>query len=137
MIQVIENEFGLHLASIVDCEKHLGFLTSEEEPLQIAVHDFKTGQTIDSHSHNNIKKTTDRTVEAWLLLSGKMEITIADGEGFETRVIVGSNTIIIRFAGFHALEAKSEDCLMVEFRNGPYLGKEIEITPKKVKIKDT
>ena len=133
MIKVIENEVGLHLASVCNCNEQAGFLTSAEDPLQIAVHNFKTGQAIDLHSHNNIKKTTDSTIEAWFVLRGKMEITLADGEDFETRLMVGSNTLVIRYAGFHALEARSEDCLVLEFRNGPYLGKEIEITPKRIR----
>ena len=54
---------------------------------------------------------------------------ISDGAGFNKDVLVGANSIVIRFAGFHALEAQTDNCIVVEFRNGPYLGRNAEIKP--------
>lgn len=127
MIQVIENDSGLHLASIVDCTTYKGFITEEDEPLQISVQQFTIGQMIDYHSHRDIAKYTNKTIEAWVVLSGEIEVIISDGEGFDRRIVVGANNIVIRFAGFHSLKTKTEDYIMVEFRNGPYLGKNMEI----------
>lgn len=129
MITKITNDGGLHLVSIVNCIEHQGFVTAENEPLQVSVNHFKLGSFIDLHSHIDIDKCTDKTIEAWVVLNGEIKIIISDGAGFDRSMVVGPNNIVIRFAGFHALEAQTNDCIVLEFRNGPYLGRNAEIKP--------
>jgi hypothetical protein len=93
---------------------------------------WEKGQSVDKHFHLNNKKSTSKTVEGWLVLSGSFSASICclqTGEIFET--VLEKGDVFLTYHGAHSIKALADNAIFIEVRNGPFLGSEKET--KKVK----
>jgi hypothetical protein len=99
------------------------------EPLQGSTKKLKAGDRFKPHRHNSLIRETDITQEAWIILEGKIKITLYDLDDslfFEEEL--GSGDCLLTFRGGHTFEVLENDTLLYEFKNGPYLGVEADKT---------
>lgn len=67
------------------------------------------------------------TQECWLVLRGKIRVRLFDLDQtllHEQELLAGF--LLVTYNGGHALECLEKDTLMLEFKNGPYLGKDFQ-----------
>jgi len=106
-----------------DLSEALHFLTPEEFPFQVGVHNRKAGSKIESHVHVPIEKLENLEIqELFFILKGSMEVSLFDEnrELFKT-ITVKENELILINCG-HGVKF-SEDCKFFEIKQGPYRGK--------------
>jgi len=111
------------IAKPLDLSEALNFLTPEEFPFQVGVHNRKAGSKIESHVHVPIDKLENLEIqELFFVLIGSMEVSLFDEkrELFET-VTLKKNELILVNCG-HGVKF-SEDCKFFEIKQGPYRGK--------------
>ncbi|KKU85878.1 MAG: hypothetical protein A3I38_00510 [Candidatus Wildermuthbacteria bacterium RIFCSPLOWO2_02_FULL_47_10] len=95
-------------------------LTGPELPLQIISLNYKKGRVWPLHIHKPLRRVTNRLLEPFFLLSGKVKFQIfLDSELFEEIHLVGGQGILL-LEGAPRIEAE-EDVVALEFKNGPYL----------------
>ncbi|MSS74269.1 hypothetical protein EXS72_01375 [Candidatus Pacearchaeota archaeon] len=105
----------------------MNFMVSEDECLQAAAGvKFVKGHTFSgAHKHLPNKRTTYKTQEAFILVSGSVELTLYDLDHKEiAKEILNSGDCYIYLDGGHALKVLSENTSFYEIKNGPYLGRD-------------
>jgi dTDP-4-dehydrorhamnose 3,5-epimerase-like enzyme len=81
------------------------------------------------HKHKELIRETNRTQEAWVILSGKIRAKFYDLDDsliLETVLMEGDCAIVFR-AG-HGFEVLEDNTILYEFKTGPYYGVEADKT---------
>ena len=99
-------------------------LIADSEILQLSSQSIEAGKVFEPHIH--IAKAIDiqeiTAQEAWVVLSGKVEVTYFDEDGAKlTKQILESGDTSVTLAGGHGYRIL-EDSRVLEFKTGPYLG---------------
>ena len=122
------NEIICIIANLEDAKDGLDFLSHDEDFIQVGTWNYKKGQVLPLHYHNEFERTALRTSECVFVFKGKIECNqhSEDGEFIET-IIVNAGEFIINLSQAH--ESKIlEDTIVLEVKNGPYFGPEKDRT---------
>ena len=98
-------------------------ITSTEKYLQVSFLKLKKGRFVNPHLHLKNQKKTNLSSEAWIVISGSIEVTFFDIDKSKVyKSILKKGDISILFNGGHSLKSLSKDTKIFEIKNGPYLG---------------
>jgi len=100
----------------------LHFVTSENNTQQIGYMSYDAGYKIQPHTHSIIDRTINRTTEVLYVKSGKVlaKIYTEKRELFK-EIYLLSGDFILLLSGGHGFDI-IEDSVMIEIKQGPYLG---------------
>lgn len=119
------------VASIVDLnttEKGLSFYTNDDANLQFGTWNYEEGKELEPHFHNTFDRNATITQEAVLVLEGKVKCDLYEENGtFISSHILQTNNVMIQFSKVHKY-TMLEKSIVLEFKNGPYFGPEIDRT---------
>ena len=103
-------------------------LTSEDSFLQVCYLNLQKGASVKPHLHLKNSKKTTKSSEAWIVISGSIEVTFFDVDKSKVyKSTLKKGDISILFNGGHSFKSLSKNTKIFEINNGPYLG------PKKEK----
>ena len=127
-IENIENE-GVLLAVVVrqgTQKEELNFITPNNFPLQVGIHNKQKGAVAKPHKHKPYKKPIIiESQEIFYIESGKLRVDIYDKKDkFFKSTVLNKGDIIILNSG-HSVEYL-EKTTMVEIKQGPYRGNQNE-----------
>lgn len=116
------------VARIIGAEELDGpfkFFTEDEDNLQISRWNHPKGYVCKSHVHNILPKTIYRVQEAIFVLNGGLLVKFysLDGEFITQRILSPFDICYVMECG-HGYEVMTDDCKVVEFKNGPFGGDE-------------
>jgi hypothetical protein len=100
-------------------------ISPEDQFLQTSGRVLKKGFKVNAHKHNYLKRETNITQEAWVVLKGLISVKFYDLDDkmiFETKLASGDCVTIFR--GGHELLVLEDNTLFYEIKNGPYYGVE-------------
>lgn len=124
MIEKIINQ-GIIIAIIIrDSFRKEGieFVTPGEFSQQLAFMKHPKGHEISPHFHNNIQRDIHYTQEVLVIKEGKLRADFYDQEcNYLESTVLERGDIILLSSGGHGFEVL-EDMVMVEIKQGPYLG---------------
>ena len=102
-------------------------LTDDKKFLQVSYLNLKKEKTYSPHIHiKNIKKTKISS-EAWIVMSGKLQVTFYDVDNSKIyEDILHKGDISILFEGGHSFKPLVKKTSIFEIKNGPYLGSKKE-----------
>lgn len=107
--------------------KGLSFFSEEGDLLQVGMWGYDKGMKLQPHVHNEVRREVSRTQEVIFVRSGSLVASIFDEEGgFVERVELGSGDTLILLKGGHGYEILEDDTHVLEVKNGPYPGAEID-----------
>ncbi len=88
---------------------------------QLAFISRKSGEAIQAHTHNIVKRDIHFTQETLFVKKGKLKVNFYDSERnyLESRIL-GAGDVILLAGGGHGFEFL-EDTEMIEVKQGPYL----------------
>ena len=123
---------GLLLARHIlpgDFRKGLAFYSQDQEFLQVGTWRYDQGKHLCAHIHNVAPREIDRTHEVVIVVQGAMAARIFDEERelVET-VTVRRGEMLILVNGGHEYTILEDDTRILEIKNGPFLGREIDKT---------
>lgn len=102
-------------------------LTDNEALLQVSAINFKKFQEVKKHKHLPLRRETIGTSEIWLVTKGKFKITLFDTDNSKIREFtLGVGDLVVFFDGGHSLTAMSKNARILEFKNGPYKGADLD-----------
>jgi hypothetical protein len=105
----------------------LTFVTEDNDFLQVGIWGYKNGVQLEHHVHNRIKREITRTQEVLFVRSGKVAAHIFDDEENPVRTVeLFPGDILILFKGGHGYEILEDNTCVLEVKNGPYPGAEID-----------
>lgn len=128
-MEIIDN--GVVLARLVRktdlIEPGLSFFSFAEEGIQVAFWNHNKETILAPHIHNVFDRVNNRTSEVLVVISGKVHFDIYNDN--EEMILEGelvSGDILISLAGGHGYKIIEENTQVIEVKNGPYSGPEID-----------
>jgi len=110
-----------------DWNEGLGFYSNDEEVIQVGTWQYNSGKQLMKHIHNEVDRVVKRTNEVLFIVNGKIKAIIYDlQENFVDEVIVNKGDTLILLDCGHGYEILDEGTKVIEIKNGPYLGAEID-----------
>ena len=121
----INNEL-LHIVySIEDVEKREDLIESSEFLQCSVIRKNEIGYKYNSHKHLNktLQSNIVKTQESWFVYRGKIKVFHYDiNDELLNTSILSAGDINITLLGGHNLEILDENTIILEHKNGPYLG---------------
>jgi cupin fold WbuC family metalloprotein len=99
-------------------------LTDVNLPLQVSRINLKES-TVRPHNHNpkELFKEKIKPNECWIVLNGKIDISLFDEDKNNIKnTILSKGSILITIDGGHSINKSSQDSELVEIKLGPYKG---------------
>lgn len=121
---------GLLLAvqfGVNDIKAGLNFFTDEKDFIQVGGWRYDKDKILQAHKHNFVERKVTRTQEFVFVIHGNMKVTLYDeDERFVEEVILTASEGMILLAGCHGYHILSDDTIVLEIKNGPYPGAEVD-----------
>lgn len=123
---VSECQPGVHLHTIVRAEE-IGFervdISPTEEVLQVSAFRMHEGHTFRPHKHVPHARTYHIPQESWVVLAGRVKVTLFDFDGkVLAEPVLGPGDASITYLGGHTYTAMEEGSFVFEYKTGPYYG---------------
>lgn len=107
----------------------LDFITKETDFLQVGTWNYNKDKSLDRHHHNRLKRSSSITQECVILLSGSMNVEIFDLDRcLVSQLILEQGDLAVFLDGGHAYQILEDNTRIVECKNGPFLGVELDKT---------
>lgn len=105
----------------------LSFFSEDEEYIQVGTWKYAKGKELLAHIHNQVARTVNRTQEVLYVRKGSIKAAIysLEGELIGTCVVKAQDVLILLSCG-HGYTILEDDTQVLEVKNGPYLGAEID-----------
>ncbi len=104
-------------------------LADKNEPLQGSAKKLKKGEKFKPHRHNVLHRETSLTQEAWVVIKGEILVSLYDlDDTFFYEGVLEEGDCILNFRAGHTFETLKDDTILYEFKNGPYMGVELDKT---------
>lgn len=110
-----------------EIKEGLSFFSNDNEYVQVGSWNYNKGKELLKHIHNEVIREVERTQEVLYIIKGRIEAEIYDLEKslIET-IIVNEGDILILLESGHGYKILEEGTKILEIKNGPYLGAEID-----------
>ena len=116
------------ILNTADSPEGLSFVTQNSDYIQAGLWNYKKGTALATHYHNYYERVSHRTSEVVYEIEGKVECTVFTEEGeLIWKGILNKGQLIIQLQGAHKYKI-IEDAVVVETKNGPYFGPEVDRT---------
>lgn len=120
------NKIALKIG-IDDIKDGLSFFSEDKDFLQVGSWRYEEGTKLKAHIHNTVPREVTRTQEFVFVVKGSLKASLYDDdEIFIEDVIVKEQEALVLFAGAHGYEILEDDSIILEVKNGPYPGAEID-----------
>lgn len=105
----------------------LSFFSKDDEFIQAGTWKYGKGKELLTHIHNVVERKINRTQEVIYVVKGKIEASIYDLKGdFVKKINVNAGDFLILLHCGHGYKVLKDDTQVLEIKNGPYLGAEID-----------
>ena len=112
-----------------DWKTGLDFITEDHEFIQVGTWWYEKGKKLDRHYHNFVERSSNLTQECVVLVTGKMLVKLYDSsQQYLTQFTMTTGDFAIFFRNGHEYEILSDDTKIIEVKNGPFLGVNIDKT---------
>tara|TARA_Y100000816_G_C25937361_1_gene488871 strand:- start:443 stop:859 length:417 start_codon:yes stop_codon:yes gene_type:complete len=119
--------------NVQDAEEGLSFISEENEFIQVGLWNYKPKKVLPAHYHNEYSREATRTCETIYVVKGKIKCNLYTKSGsIVESFILKENEMAIQIYGVHEYEIL-EEALVIETKNGPYFGPEID--RKRINVK--
>ena len=129
VIEVKEGDLVLarHIPADAAWKEGLNFYSQDNEFIQVGIWGYSDGKELKTHIHNEVKREVLWTQEVLFVRKGRIRANIFDtAENKISEIEVNSGDIIILLRGGHGYEVLEDGTQVLEIKNGPYLGPEID-----------
>lgn len=110
-----------------DWPENLNFYTADSDFVQVSTWNYNSAKHLKAHGHKIAERKSNRTQEVIFVKSGKLKVVFYSEDNqqiFEGVMERGDFAII--FGGGHAYDILEDKTQILEIKNGPYLGIEID-----------
>ena len=120
---------GLVLAMIVrgesEWDKGLNFISAESDFVQAGFWNYDKGKKLQAHLHLDCLRQVLKTQEVILVKRGKLRVDIYTPQKvlFQSIELIAGDIGIFLHGG-HGYEILEDDTMVLEIKNGPYVGPE-------------
>ncbi len=126
MIEVHGERLACHLLAD-DFRPGLSFFSRETDFVQVGSWGYDAGKDLHRHIHNDVAREVGRTQEVLVVLAGAIQAELYDAEERPVETLaVRSGEVLILLAGGHGYRVLEDGTKVIEIKNGPYPGAEVD-----------
>jgi len=118
----------LKLATFIsksDIAKGLSFYSEDHDFVQVGTWRYDKGRRLADHAHNVVDRKANRTQEVIYVMQGGVKAFVySEDERLIEEVLLKEGDFMIFWNGGHGYEILEDNTLVLEAKNGPYLGVE-------------
>ena len=119
-----EKILAIHIKDAFDTSG-ASFFTPNSFPFQLGMHIRPKGTLIDPHQHIPFQELTNLPAKEFIyLVKGKLEVTLYNKKIKHSVIIMHAGDALLLNCGHKVVFL--EDCKMLELKQGPYRGRDIE-----------
>ncbi|MDD2299278.1 MAG: hypothetical protein PHU69_06500 [Fermentimonas sp.] len=108
-------------------QEGLSFFSNDEDYLQVGTWSYDAGKQLARHVHNQVYRSINRTHEVLYVRQGLIKATIFSLNQEEVGVLIVSvGDVLVLMDCSHGYEILEDQTMVLEIKNGPYLGAEID-----------
>lgn len=105
----------------------LQFLSGPHEFIQIGTWRYQEGTVLADHAHNSFERSATITQEAVFVIKGALRARLFNREDVLVEELkLDAGDLLVCLAGGHGYEVLDDDTRVLEFKNGPYAGPEMD-----------
>lgn len=105
----------------------LNFFSEESEFIQVGTWGYPSGKELLAHSHNNVERQVFWTQEVLYIRKGAIRADVYNTNNEKvTELIANEGDLILLLLGGHGYHILEEGTQVLEVKNGPYLGADID-----------
>lgn len=105
----------------------LNFFSDNSEFIQVGSWVYPAEKELQAHRHNHVDKIAGWTQEVLYVKKGKIRADIYNSSEFKvSEIIVSEGDALILLAGCHGYMILEDNTQVLEIKNGPYLGAEVD-----------
>jgi putative salt-induced outer membrane protein YdiY len=106
---------------------NLSFFSEDKEYIQAGSWNYSKGKKLLAHTHNEVERSVLFTQEVIFIKSGSLRAYIYDDDSNLVEEFTAyKDDILIMLSGGHGYEVLEDDTKVLEIKNGPYLGAEVD-----------
>tara|TARA_B100000965_G_scaffold124007_2_gene102625 strand:+ start:8822 stop:9229 length:408 start_codon:yes stop_codon:yes gene_type:complete len=129
MIEVKDN--GIVLARYIPAssawENGLSFFSDDEDYIQVGTWGYDKPKELLAHTHNEVHRDVAWTQEVIFVKKGSIKAEIYDLSNKKVKdIICNVGDIIVLLRGAHGYHILEDDTQVLEVKNGPYVGAELD-----------
>ena len=117
------------LAKVItpDWNDGLNYYSDQSDFIQAGTWRYNEGKELSAHVHNLVERKVNRTQEILYVRKGKISASFYDQDGiFVESTLVSEGETLILINGGHGYKILEDDTLVLEIKNGPYLGADLD-----------
>lgn len=129
VIEIREGEIVLarHIPANVAWKDGLGFFSDDQDFIQVGAWGYGSGKLLKAHIHNAVPREVQWTQEVLYVRAGRIRATVFDiAERPVTELVGAEGDILVLLRGGHGYEILEDGTQVLEVKNGPYVGAELD-----------
>ena len=129
VVEIKEGELVLarHIGAGVIFKEGLNFFSHDEEFIQVGAWGYGVGKKLKAHIHNEVARKVLWTQEVLFVRSGKLRADIYNTKLAKVAELTANGgDVLILLRGGHGYEILEAGTNVLEIKNGPYVGAEID-----------
>lgn len=112
-----------------DWKQGLDFITGDDEPIQVGTWWYPAEKILDRHHHNFAERSSNLTQECVIIMHGSMLVKVYDeNKELLTEFTMVQGDFAVFLGGGHEYKILEDDTRIIETKNGPFLGVDIDKT---------
>jgi len=105
----------------------LSFFSKDEDYIQVGTWCYEKGKKLLAHIHNHAERVITHTQEVLYIKKGSIKASVYDAQGIPIEdVTVTEGDTLVLLCGGHGYEILENGTQVLEIKNGPYLGAEVD-----------
>lgn len=118
---------------VTKTQSGLSFFTVDQDFIQVGIWNYKANKLLPAHYHNEFERLSTRTCESIFVVKGEVLCNIYTKSGKKLSSFkLKKNQMAVQIYGVHEYKIL-KDSLVIENKNGPYYGPEID--RKRINVK--
>ncbi len=123
----LDNKVFARIIPSSDWSSGLSFFSEDNDFIQVGAWCYEKGKKLLAHIHNHAERLITHTQEVLYIKKGSIKASIYNAEGdFLEALVVNEGDTLILLHGGHGYEILENGTQVLEVKNGPYLGAEVD-----------
>ncbi len=125
--KIKDNNTTLAILVKGESKEGLNFISEDKDYLQVGLWNYKKGKELLAHKHLIAKREVLKTQEVIFVKKGSLKADIYSDEGKLVETLrLSTGDLLILLNGGHGYEILEDGTEVIEVKNGPYLGSELD-----------